>query len=311
MTFLRKYLVAAGMLLVPMAAGATVCVVAVATTAQASEVKVIVNNIPITSYDIKHRAAFLHLQHKSSAEAKQDMIDQTLREIEMRRLHINVPDKEVDAAYANFAKKNKLSAAQLDRILAQTGVTKDHFKQFIRVQIGWGQALGARARAEGGSSTQAAVEKMLEKGGKKPTATEYTLQQVIFVVPERDRKAILGKRKREAEALRARFSGCDKTREFAKGLIDVTVRDLGRVLGPELPPDWADFIKQTKSGSATRVRETPRGVEFIAICSERDVSDDRVAALTLQADGDQSKKADELSKKYTAELRDKAVIVER
>ena len=56
------------------------------------------------------------------------------------------------------------------------------------------------------------------------------LQQVIFVVPAEERGNI-GKRKREAEAMRARFTGCERTREFAKGLIDVTVRDLGRKFG--------------------------------------------------------------------------------
>jgi peptidyl-prolyl cis-trans isomerase SurA len=131
------------------------------------------------------------------------------------------------------------------------------------------------------------------------------------VVPKRERGAILGKRKREAQALRARFAGCDKTRDIAKGLIDVTVRDLGRVLGPELPPDWSEPIKKTKSGQATQVRVTDRGVEFIGICSERQVSDDRVAELAFQTGDNQNKNAEELSEKYTKELRDKAVIIER
>jgi peptidyl-prolyl cis-trans isomerase SurA len=308
MNLFRKYLVAAGLLVVP--AIAVSVPLAMTQPAQASQVKVIVNNIPITDYDIARRAAFLRLQHKSG-DAKQEMIDQTLREIEMRRLHINISDKTVDDAFESFAKKNKMTAAQLTQILARVGVTADHFKAFIRAQIGWGQALGARSRADGGSSVQEAVEAMLKKGGEKPSATEYTLQQVIFVVPNSERNAILGKRKREAEALRSRFTSCDKTREITKGLIDVTVRDLGRVLAPELPPDWADPIKSTKSGSVTQVRVTPRGVEFIAICSEREVSDDRVAELTFKASDQQDKKVEELSKKYTQELRDKAVIVER
>jgi peptidyl-prolyl cis-trans isomerase SurA len=309
MRLFKNYLVAAGLAVFSVSVVSLPLVVP--QVAQASEVKVIVNNIPITNYDIQRRAAFLRLQHKSPADAKQDMIDQTLRATEMRRLHVNVSDQEVDKAFESFAKKNKMSAAQLTKVLAATGVTADHFKQFIRVQMGWGRALGARARAEGGNSAHAAVEAMLKKGGEKPSATEYTLQQVIFVVPKSERGAILGKRKREAEALRTRFTNCDTTRSITKGLIDVTVRDLGRVLAPELPPDWADPIKSTKSGQATKVRVTDRGVEFIAICSERQVSDDRVAELAFQTGENQDKKVEELSKRYTKELRDKAVIVER
>ena len=133
---------------------------------------------------------------------------------------------------------------------------------------------------------QDAVRKMLEQGGTKPSATEYTLQQVIFVVPKSG-NANMGQRKREADAMRARFNGCENTREFAKGLIDVTVRDLGRVLAPELPSDWAEQIKNTRIGGATAVRQTDRGLEFIGICKTREVSDDRVAKSVFRGRGRQ------------------------
>jgi peptidyl-prolyl cis-trans isomerase SurA len=309
MSLFRNTLVAAG--LAVFSVSAVSAPVFVPRAAHASEVKVIVNNIPITSYDIQRRAAFLRLQHRPTAGAKQAMIDQTLHWIELQRLHINIPDQTVNREFASFAKKNKMTPAQLTSALARAGVTAEHFKNYMRVEMGWGQALRARYQAEGGSSARAAVEAMMKKGGEKPKAIEYRLQQVIFVVPKRDRGAILGKRKREAQALRARFTGCDNTYNITKGLIDVTVRDLGRVLAPELPTDWADPIKKTKSGHATEVRVTDRGVEFIGICSEREVSDDRVAELAFQTDENRDKKSQDLSKKYTDELRDKAVIIER
>jgi peptidyl-prolyl cis-trans isomerase SurA len=231
---------------------------------------------------------------------------------EVQRLGIRITDEAVSDAYARFAGSNKMSVKQLDGIMEQSGVTKAHFKEFIRSQMGWNQALAARSRHESGSKTeQDAVQQMLKKGGAKPTATEYMLQHVIFVVPAGER-GNLGKRKREAEAMRARFAGCDRTREFAKGLLDVTVRDLGRKLGPELPPEWAEQIKSTSVGSATGVRETEIGVEFIGICSSREVSDDRVAKMMFQtegATGDQ--KGEDAGKKYMDELRAKAKIVKR
>jgi peptidyl-prolyl cis-trans isomerase SurA len=206
-----------------------------------------------------------------------------------------------------------MQLSQLDGVMEKSGVGKDHFKEFIRAQMAWNQALSARYRSgEGGSVTeQDAVRRMLDKGGAKPSATEYMLQQVIFVVPAAERSATLAKRKREADAMRARFNGCNTTREFAKGLIDVTVRDLGRVLAPQLPPDWAEQIKATKVGGATVTRETERGVEFIGICSSREVSDDKVAQMVFQGESSGDKNADDLSKKYMDELKAKARIVKR
>lgn len=310
---MRKYLFSAGFAL--LVAATSVAMTAYAPQAQASEIKYIVNDVPITSYDIQRRAAFLKLQ-KRKGDANEEMIDQTLRLAEMKRQNIRISDKQVEDAYARFAASNKLKPAQMDEILAKAGVTSSHFKDYIRAQMGWNQALSARFRSEqggGGTSEQEAVRRMLQQGGAKPSATEYMLQQVIFVVPASERGSI-AKRKREADAMRGRFNGCTQTREFAKGLLDVTVRDLGRVLAPQLPPEWAEDIKKLKAGGATPARETERGVEFIGVCSAREVSDDKVAQMVFQAEeagkGD-NVKADELNKKYIAELRKVARIVTR
>lgn len=282
--------------------------------AQAGGIKIIVNNVPITEYDIARRVAFLKLQRQRGnlrQKAKEDLIEQTLRAVEMKRLKINISKAAAEEAYKNFARRNKLSTKQFDRVLQQAGVTRGHFIEFLSVQMGWNQALGARYRATGRMSEQDIVQRMLNDGGNKPTATEYLLQQVIFVVPQAQRKKLLKKRKREAESMRQRFAGCESTRKFAKGLIDVTVKDLGRVLEPELPPDWAGPIKSTNEGKATIVRETNRGVEFIGVCRSRLVSDDRVAQMVFQNESGTNEKAEELSKKYIQELREVARIVER
>ena len=176
--------------------------------AEASEIRYIINNLPVTSYDIQRRAAFLRLQRQSgnlAAKAEQDMIEQTLRAVEMKRLNINIPKEAVDKSFEGFASSNKLSAKQLTQILQQSGVTAGHFKEFIRVQMGWNAALGARFRAEGRMSEQDVVQRMLQNGGTKPKALEYMLQQVIFVVPAKERKSLMAKRRREADA----FTGPD------------------------------------------------------------------------------------------------------
>ena len=239
------------------------------------------------------------------------MVEQALRSVEMQRLNVNIPKSAVDANFANFAKQNKLSPKQLSGVLTQSGVTTAHFKEFIRVQMGWQALLRARFRAEGRMSEQDVVQRMLNQGGDKPTATEYILQQVIFVVPAAERSAKLNTRKREAENMRTRFAGCDKTHDQAKGLLDVTVRDLGRVLEPELPPDWAPLIKAINEGQATKVRVTDRGAEFIAICRAKLVSDDRVAQMVFTNEGDLDEQAKKLSDKYMKELRERARIIKR
>jgi peptidyl-prolyl cis-trans isomerase SurA len=219
----------------------------------------------------------------------------------------------VNAAFTKFAAGNHLSVQQLSTILDRAGVTADHFKDYVRTQIGWGRVLQKRFQVVGMISEQDAVQRILKNGGVKPTAKEFTLQQFIFVIPAKDKKALLAKRKSEAEAFRTEFSNCDTSRQLvlSKGLIDVTVRDLGQIIAPQLPPDWEKQIEATTSGHTTPIRETDRGIEFIGVCSTRDVSNDRVAQLVFSAEDNGDQKVKAMRDSYLAELRKKAQIEQR
>ena len=280
-------------------------------TVRANQIAMVVNSTPITTYDIDRRSKLLRLQQTKGnlkQKAREQLIEEAIKMTEVRRLRATVSDAAVNQSFARFARSSKLSTKQMSQILAQAGVGADHFKEFIRVQMSWPRAVQARFGSRG-MSTEDLVAKMLERGGDKPSTTEYILQQVIFVVPKSKRNAILGKRKREAESMRSRFESCRSTREFAKGLRDVSVIDLGRIMQPALPPDWKSLIEKTSQGKTTALRVTNRGVEFVAVCSSKQVSDDLAAEMVFRLEESQkSGKENANSKKYLAELRERARI---
>ncbi|WP_182085696.1 peptidylprolyl isomerase [Aureimonas sp. ME7] len=293
---------------------ATVTTAALSTAASAaSEVKVVVNKQPITSYQIQQRAAFLKLRRMAGGNeaATDELIDEMLKRQEIARRRIAIPDAAVDEAFGNFAKSNKLTVAQLSQVLGQAGFSEKAFKDYIRVQMGWGQAVVANVRQRDRLSEQDVVQRMLSQGGQKPKTTEYTLQQVIFVVPNDKRGAQLDRRMAEANSLRQRFTSCPATYETAKGLRDVTVRDLGRVAEPELPPRWKKDIMESSRGRATKPQATERGVELIGICDTRTVSDDQTAAMVFQEKDLEAMGKKEPDKDFLAELKKKATIVRR
>jgi peptidyl-prolyl cis-trans isomerase SurA len=288
--------------------------------AAASEIKIVVNGNPITDYDITRRAAFLKLQRKKGnlvQEARDELTTEALKRQELKRLNLLVADSEVNDAFARFASNNKMTLDQLNGVLEKAGVTPGHFKEYIRIQMSWGRALATRNRSQGGvkMSEQDAVQRMLKDGGKKPVSTEYQLQQVIFVVPANNR-GILAKRRGEASAMRAKFNGCNTTRDIAKGTLDVTVRDLGKFIEQELPPEWSKQVTSTPVGQATAIQDTDKGVEFLGVCATRQVSDDRVARMVFSQEdaaaaggGKKDATAEAVDKKYLDELRSKAKIV--
>lgn len=282
----------------------------------ASQIKIIVNKQAVTSTDLSRRVALLKLQRrkgKLSSLAREELIEEALKFQEMQRLRAVPGQAEVDAAFARFASSNNLTTKRMASILGQAGVTSKHFKQFIAIQIGWGRTLTARyGGGSGRMSTQDLVSKMLERGDDKPTTNEYILQQVIFVVPKSKRsKSFINRRNSEAKKLRTRVQSCDTTKTLTKGLKDVTVRNLGRFLQPELPPEWSPIVQKTNPNQATRTRVTDKGVEFLVVCSSRSVSDDVAAEMVFRAEEQDNPQDSANSKRYMAELRKRAVIIKK
>ena len=279
----------------------------------ASQLKAVVNTVPITSVDVSKRVNLLKLQRAKGNLQKvalDQLIDDVLKRQEVLNARVSVSTDDVNAAYARFAASNKLTTAQLDKILTQAGVGADHFKGFIAVSMSWPRAVSARYGGATKNSTQDVMAKLQEKG-EKPKTTEYILQQMIFVVPA-NKKGIMGKRKAEAEASRAKYPGCDAAKTFAATMKDVSVRNLGRLMAPELPTEWKPLIEKTKPGGTTATRVTEKGIEYLAICKQREVSDDLAAETVFKAENlgkSGAEEEDPNAKAYIEQLRSKAQIV--
>lgn len=294
---------------------ASVVIEPVMKTAQAaSEIAAVVNKVPITSNDVARRAAFLRLQRAKGdlrKLAREQLIDESLKREEVARVKMSVSTDDVDRSFARFAASNKMTPQQMGQVLNQAGVGVEHFKAYIAVQMSWPRVVNARFSGgrSGRMSNEELVRRMAE-GGQKPVTTEYFLQQIIFVVPEAKRKSILNKRMAEAKASRSKFPGCDQAKTFAATMLDVSVKPLGRIMLPELPADWKPLIEKA-SGGTTEPRITEKGVEFLAICNQRQVSDDVAAEVVFRAEdlGKAEKTGEDPNdKKYVEELRSKAQI---
>lgn len=279
-------------------------------------VKMVVNRNAVTNFDLNSRAAFLKLRRVPGNRkkiAEDEMIEQILKLQEAQRRNVLATDAQVDVAFANFAKRNGAKPAQLARELRKLGVGADHFKGFIRTQMSWQRAVNGRFQAETTQlSEQDAILQLRESGSAKPELTEYSFQQVVFVVPkDKQSRSALVARKREATAFRQLFTTCDETVQKVKGLRDVSVLNRSRIMEPELPDRWRDELASLGGKGTTKAQETEKGVEFLAICSTRVVNDDRAAQISNQSTEFESfnTKGTELSKRYLDQLKANATII--
>ena len=141
----------------------------------------------------------------------------------------------------------------------------------------------------------------------KLETTEFTLQQILFVVPKGSSAGYFAQRRREAEGFRLRFAGCDKSLELAKGLKDVVVRNIGRRVANELTGDDGKEVRDTPVGKTTHPVQVDQGVTLVAVCATRSVKGDAVARTDIESKlmAEQTKGVGD---EYLKELRGKAII---
>jgi peptidyl-prolyl cis-trans isomerase SurA len=276
-------------------------------------IPVVVNDHPITRYDITQRAKLMQISGAQATEkaATEDLVDEVLQVEEAARIGLKVPREQVDAAYASIAANLKLSSDDLTKALSGEGIDPNTLKRRLLAQITWQQLVSSRARESGQIKESDVTTALLAKGNPQTLKTqEYTLQQIVFVVPSGSSTATYDQRRSEAEAFRQRFQGCDKTLNQTKQLNGVVVKDLGRRDSTELGGSDGEAIKNAKAGSTLRPAQTAQGIELIAVCSVKDIQSTAAARLDIQNQLFQ-KQSDAIAANYLKELRARATIVYR
>lgn len=277
--------------------------------ASAVSIEVIVNGVPITSYDISQRVALMRVsgQSASTSAATEQLIDEAIQVGEAARRGVRVTEGQVEAAYATIAGQVGLSVSQFTQALNQAGVESETLKQQIRAQIYWSILMQARLQIEPIVNQQDVTAQLLAQGGESQMVNEYLMQKVIFVAPSGSSNSYISQRRSEAEAFRQRFTSCENTLAQSINLRDVTVQEIGRDM-TQLTNTQAQAVRAMSSPGMTRPEQTSNGIEVIAVCSVRAVQANEQARTELQNEL-LIDLGDEIGQDYLAELREQAIII--
>ena len=280
-----------------------------ASHAFAVTLEVVVNGVPITSYDIAQRVALQRVsgQTASTNAATNRLIDESIQVSEALRLGVRVSQQQIDAAFASIAQQVGMSVSQFSAALREAGVAPDTLKQQVRAQIYWSILIQARLQTNPVVRQDDVTAALLAQGGANQTVRQYRLQQIIFVVPQGSSNDYVNQRRSEAESFRQRFSGCENSLTRAQNLRDVTVRDLGRDVS-QLSQTQFQSVQSTSAGRTTRPERTSRGIEIVAVCSVTEVQANEQARTEIQNELliDQG---EQIGQDYLAELRENAIII--
>lgn len=238
--------------------------------ASAQQVLAIVNGIPITSYDVDQRT---RLQQISGAkvpgrkEVLEDLIDDHVKLIEAKKFGMEATTAEVDGAFSAMASRMRLKPAQLTQALSGRGVNVNTLKLRIRADLVWGHLVRGRYQAalQVGEGDIRAVLGQAEEGA---VGHVYTLRPILFIVPQGSPPSAFEARRREADALRNRFNGCDEGMRLARELRDVAVRDPIIRISASLPPPLRTMLDSLEIGKLTTPDISAQGIEVFALCGK-------------------------------------------
>ena len=275
-----------------------------------SSIPVLVNDVPITAYDIAQRSRLMRLGGGKGGDqaAREELIDETLEMIEAQRRAVSVPGAQVDAAFASIAQRLKLTPAGLTKALAAQGIDAPSLKKRLEAQMAWQALVQRRTQLKAQVKSEEITAAVAEKGDPSTLKiTEFTLQQIVFVVPAGSSGGAFAQRRKEAEAFRQRFPGCDQSLAKAKLLRGVVVKEIGRRDSTQLTGPDGEAIQKTPVGKTAPPNQTEQGIELIAVCASHDIQTS--AAARVEAENNlYLKQAADLGKDYLKELRDRAII---
>jgi peptidyl-prolyl cis-trans isomerase SurA len=293
------------------AAACIIAALAAPSRAPAQQVVLVVNGDIITDYDIEQRMKFIALStHKPAArqEVIEDLINEKLKVQVARRYKFELADSEIEQSYAEMGRRMRLTTDQLTQSLAQAGVDAATLKARIRSDLTWQAIIRGRYKSSLEISEKSVLSE-LETRKKEDAADvgyDYTLRPILFLVP-RGNQELAEVRRRDAEALRTRFTTCDTGLAFARSLRDVAIRDPITKNSSELLPVLRDILDKTEVGHLTAPETTAQGIELFALCEKKETKaetpEKQQAREKIFAEQFQSK-----AKRYLQELRRQAMI---
>ena len=281
--------------------------------AEAQLVAVIVNGDPITNYDIEQRSKLIQAStHKAPArkDVIDELIDEKLKVQLLKRFQIEGIEKDVDNAYANMARRMRASPKEFTEQLNKQGIQAETIKARIRAEMVWSQIIRGRYQSSFQFSDKDIQARLASKRPDDASSVgyDYTLHPILFVVPRGSPQSAIEERRKEAEALRARFQSCEQGLPLARGMRHVAVRTPVVKSSSELAPALRGVLEKTEIGKLTSPELTLQGVEVFALCGKRQSDSDNAPAKKEAREEMFKEQFESHSRTYLKELRSQAMI---
>lgn len=155
-----------------------------------SSVKIaaLVNGEIISNQDIQNRinSFLMTSQIPLNAQTKgmivqkviHSAVDEKIKLQAAEKAGINITEKDINTAIANFEKSNKIPNGELKNILKQAKVSEKSFREQMKADLAWVRFLKSKLQLEG-NITQSEIENALAEAKKDLNTPKYQISEIF------------------------------------------------------------------------------------------------------------------------------------
>lgn len=277
--------------------------------AQAVGIAAIVNDEPISAWDIDQRVKFYQATGGGKGlreRAMKELVDELLMRQEAERVGVTVSDDAVIAQINARLRPLKRTYPEFKQFLRGRGVRIATLENRLRARLGWQQVI-RRTYGNLVSITDSDIEEAvedLEPAGSSGGPEKLVLQRIVLQIPQGSPGTALATRMSEAERIRSLFDDCASNRAIIRRFKNVDVTQIDDADVGDLQEPMRTLVSQAEVGQMTPPNPTDAGIEMFAVCSRSADSGRRQVAQQQLVTQELSM----LSDRHLRDLRQDAVI---
>lgn len=274
-------------------------------------IAVIVNDEPISQFDISQRIKLNKILGQSSGTRKQvleELVEEHLQRQEAKRLKIPVSDKEITETIDRMMKQRRSTAGTLKARLKKVGIKPTAMHSRVKAMLAWQRILSRRFGKLVDLDEQD-IDRAHERAKKsrQPGKTFYMLQQINLPFDGSVDQISVQSRQIEAQRIISRFKGCRSTRRISSGIYNVKIRNIGPIPRSQLQPKLRALLRKAGPGKLLPPNMTRKGIELLAYCSNKTISAPEVTREQVRA-GLANQQFGLISKRHLRDLKRDAIV---
>lgn len=248
---------------------------------QLNAIEVLVNDEPISSFDINQRLRLViaisggvrtqeeFLQVRE--QVIQSMVDEKLQLQEAAEVELEISDDQLEQFFARRAQGAGQEPEQFAQALVSIGSSKETMKKQMEAEIAWSQLVQGRLGAfvsVSDEEVEAFIQRIYDNRGK----FEYRIGEIVLLSQSREQSAAVAANAAQlVEQIRGGAQFSQIAQQLSASSTAAVGGDLGWITIDDLDPDYGGQVQTASVGDVLDPIETPGGYIIISVTDRRRV----------------------------------------